>query len=71
MKSEDGMELESDMSEMNYAMTVAEIAKELGISEAAVKITLRRALAKIRACPELCEWFRAAMTQRRTPQLGH
>ena len=48
-----------------YAMTEAEIAAELGLSKVAVKTILHRALAKIRARPELCVRFRAAVEEQR------
>jgi DNA-directed RNA polymerase specialized sigma24 family protein len=50
---------------LSYAMSEAEIAEELGLSKAAVKMILVRALAKIRARPEMCQRFRAAVEDRR------
>jgi DNA-binding NarL/FixJ family response regulator len=52
-------------AELAYAMTEAEIAAELGLSKAAVKTILHRAMAKIRARPELCARFRAAVEENR------
>lgn len=50
---------------LSYAMTEAEIATELGLPKATVRTILHRALAKIRAHPELCARFRAAVEDRR------
>lgn len=44
-------------AEVTYAMTEADIAAELGLTKAAVKTILHRAMAKIRAQPELCARF--------------
>ena len=52
-------------ADLTYAMTAAEIAAELGLSKAAVKTILHRALAKIRAHPELCARFRAGVEEQR------
>ena len=52
-------------AEPTYAMTEAEIAAELGLSKAAVKTILHRAIAKIRARPELCARFRATVEEKR------
>lgn len=52
-------------TEVNYAMSEAEIAAELGISKAVVRTTLIRAIAKIRAHPQVCASFRAAVQERR------
>ena len=48
-----------------YAMSEAEIAEELGISKAAVKTILHRALAKIRAHPQLCAQLRDVVEEKR------
>jgi predicted transcriptional regulator len=48
-----------------YAMSEAEIANELGMSKAAVKTILHRALTKIRAHPQLCARFRDAVEEQR------
>lgn len=53
------------MRATSYAMTEAQIADEMGISKAAVKTILHRALAKIRAHPELYARFRAAVAAKR------
>ena len=52
-------------AELSYAMTESEIAAELGLSKAAVKTILHRAIAKIRAHPELCARFRAVVEEKR------
>lgn len=52
-------------TEVNYAMSEAEIAAELGISKAVVRTTLQKAIAKIRAHPQACANFRAAVQERR------
>lgn len=48
-----------------YAMSEAEIAEELGISKAAVKTILHRALTKIRAHPQLCAQLRNVVEEKR------
>lgn len=48
-----------------YAMSVSQIAANLGISERAVRFILRRAIDKLRSHPQLCAGFRAAVEQRR------
>lgn len=53
------------MEGVHHAMTEAEIAAELGMSKAAVKTVLRRALAKIRSHPKLCARFRQAVEDKR------
>lgn len=53
------------MQDVYYAMTETEIAAELGISKAAVKTILHRALAKIRTHPGLCARFREAVEEKR------
>lgn len=52
-------------ADLIYATTEAEIAAELGLSKAAVKTILHRAMVKIRAHPELCARFRAAVQEQR------
>lgn len=54
-----------DMHAKKYAMTESEIASELGISKAAVKNILHRALAKIRARPEFYARLRVAVEEKR------
>jgi hypothetical protein len=48
-----------------YAMSAAEIAAQLGISTAEVKVVLRTALTKLRTHPELCTQFRAVAREKR------
>lgn len=53
------------MHNLNYAMTETQIAAELGLTKAAVKTILHRALGKIRAHPQLCARLRAAVEEKR------
>ena len=53
------------MQDMFYAMTESEIASEMGLSRAAVRAILHRALEKIRRHPELCARFRQAVEENR------
>lgn len=48
-----------------YAMSIPEIAANLGVSERAVRFILRRAIAKLRSHPQLCAGFRASVEERR------
>lgn len=48
-----------------YELSTSEIAARLGISERAVRFILRSAIAKLRAQPQLCAHFRAAVKERR------
>jgi hypothetical protein len=48
-----------------YAMSISEIAANLGISERAVRFILCRAIAKLRSQSQLCAGFCTAVGERR------
>lgn len=48
-----------------YERSTSEIAARLGITERAVRFILRDAISKLRAQPQLCARFRAAVKERR------
>lgn len=50
-------------AKLTYVMSEAEIAEELGLTRSEVRTILHRAIAKIRAQPELFAWFRSARRQ--------
>ena len=51
-----------------YAMSIAEIAANLGVSERAVRFILCRAIFKLRSHPQRWTSFRAAVEERRRAQ---
>ena len=48
-----------------YAMSIPEIAANLGVSERAVRFILWRAITKLRSHPQLWAGFRAAVEEQR------